>query len=78
MPQHVLGGATIIMFGSIAFAGIKILASVALDRRALMIVALSLSLGLGVTFEPGILNGTPDTAFSTSIWDKMGTVSNVG
>jgi xanthine permease XanP len=60
MPQPVLGGATIIMFGSIAFAGIKILASVALDRRALMIVALSLSLGLGVTFEPGILNGTPD------------------
>jgi xanthine permease XanP len=59
MPQAVIGGATIIMFGSIAFAGIKILASVALDRRALTIVALSLALGLGVTFEPDLLANTP-------------------
>lgn len=59
LPQPVLGGATIIMFGSVAFAGIRILASEVLDRRALIIVAISLSLGLGVTFEPDILTNFP-------------------
>jgi xanthine permease XanP len=59
IPQPVLGGATIIMFGMVAVAGIKILASVDMDRRATTIVALSLGLGLGVTFVPGILSQMP-------------------
>ncbi len=59
IPQSVLGGATIIMFGMVAVAGIKILASVSMDRRATTIAALSLGLGLGVTFVPGILSQMP-------------------
>jgi xanthine permease XanP len=59
MPQAVLGGATIIMFGSVAAAGIRILSGVDLDRRASTIVAVSLGLGLGVTFVPGIMQGLP-------------------
>ena len=59
MPPAVLGGATIIMFGTVAAAGIRILSSVDLDRRASTIVALSLGLGLGVTFVPGIMQGMP-------------------
>jgi xanthine permease XanP len=59
MPQAVLGGATIIMFGTVAAAGIRILSSVDLDRRASTIVALSLGLGLGVTFVPGIMQSMP-------------------
>ncbi|WP_416674214.1 nucleobase:cation symporter-2 family protein [Egbenema bharatensis] len=59
IPQPVLGGATIIMFGSIAVAGINILASTQIDRRALIIIAASLALGLGVVYVPEILEGKP-------------------
>lgn len=59
MPEPVLGGATIIMFGTIAAAGIKIIATNVINRRSLLIIALSFSLGLGVTFEPGILSHFP-------------------
>ena len=59
LPQPVLGGATIIMFGSIAVAGINIIASTEIDRRALIIVAASLALGLGVVYVPEILNDKP-------------------
>jgi xanthine permease XanP len=59
MPQSVLGGATIIMFGTVAVAGIRILASTSLDRRACTIAAVSIGLGLGVTFAPEICNALP-------------------
>jgi xanthine permease XanP len=59
IPQPVLGGATIIMFGSIAVAGINILASTTIDRRALIIIAAALALGLGVVYVPEILEGKP-------------------
>ena len=57
MPQAVLGGATLIMFGTVAVAGIRILATTTLDRRACTIAAVSFGLGLGVTFVPD-LSGT--------------------
>ena len=60
MPKPVLGGATIIMFGTVAAAGIKIIASQKLDRRAMMIMATSFSIGLGVQFVPDFLNHMPD------------------
>ena len=56
MPQAVLGGATMIMFGSVAAAGIRIIASQAIDRRAMLIIAISLALGLGITFVPEVLD----------------------
>jgi xanthine permease XanP len=59
MPQAVLGGATIIMFGTVAVAGIKILAGVNMDRRASTIAAISLGLGLGVTFAPTVIGQMP-------------------
>jgi xanthine permease XanP len=59
IPQPVLGGATTIMFGSIAVAGIKIIASENLDRRSTIIVAVSLALGLGVVFVPELFNNQP-------------------
>jgi xanthine permease XanP len=61
MPQAVLGGATIIMFGSVAAAGIRIIASQELDRRAMLILAVSLAMGLGVTFSPEALDNLPAT-----------------
>ncbi|GAB4525219.1 MAG: uracil-xanthine permease family protein [Pleurocapsa sp.] len=59
LPQPVLGGATIIMFGTVAVAGIKILSCVNLTKRNSIILALSLGLGLGVTFVPEILEQMP-------------------
>ena len=59
MPQAVLGGATIIMFGTVAVAGIKILAGINMDRRASTIAAISLGVGLGVTFVPTVIGQMP-------------------
>ncbi|MDJ0634485.1 MAG: nucleobase:cation symporter-2 family protein [Xenococcaceae cyanobacterium MO_188.B29] len=59
LPQPVLGGATIIMFSTVAVAGIKILSCVDLTKRNSIILALSLGLGLGVTFVPDILDQMP-------------------
>jgi xanthine permease XanP len=59
MPPAVLGGATLIMFGTVAVAGIKILSGVRMDRRSSTIAAVSLGLGLGVTFVPETLGAMP-------------------
>lgn len=64
IPQPVLGGATIIMFGSVAVAGIKILSTVNLNKRASIILATSLGLGLGVSVVPDIVEQLPTLAKS--------------
>ncbi|MDF1569492.1 MAG: nucleobase:cation symporter-2 family protein [Spirochaetaceae bacterium] len=55
IPASVLGGATIIMFGTVAAAGIRIIASSTIDRRGVLIMAISFGLGLGVAFVPEVL-----------------------
>lgn len=64
IPQPVLGGATIIMFGTVAVAGIKIISCVNLTKRASIILAVSLGLGLGVSVVPDILEQLPPLAKS--------------
>ena len=59
LPQPVLGGASLVLFGSIAVAGINIIASGPIDRRTLLILSVSLSLGLSVVYAPDILEGKP-------------------
>ena len=59
IPNSVLGGATIIMFGTVAASGIRIISSSIIDRRGVIIMALSFGLGLGVVFVPQILNHFP-------------------
>ncbi|PDP49982.1 nucleobase:cation symporter-2 family protein [Porphyromonas gingivalis] len=59
MPDPVLGGATLLMFGTVAAAGIRIIAAQDIDRKATMILAISLSLGLGVELMPDILRNIP-------------------
>lgn len=61
MPDPVLGGATLLMFGTVASAGIKIIASQKLDRKATLVLAISFSMGLGVELYPEILAQFPDT-----------------
>jgi len=65
MPQSVLGGATIVMFGTVAVSGIKILSGVELDRRSSTIAAIAFGLGLGVTFVPDIMHGMPQLVRET-------------
>lgn len=52
MPKPVLGGATVVMFATVAVAGIRIATSTGLDPRKELILAISLALGLGVIFVP--------------------------
>lgn len=60
MPQAVLGGATLLMFGTVAAAGVRILSSQTLDRRSMLIIAAAFGLGLGVELVPDILKVLPD------------------
>ncbi|GAB6389338.1 uracil-xanthine permease family protein [Stutzerimonas marianensis] len=59
IPKPVLGGATLIMFGSVAAAGIRILAQIELDRRSMLIIAASLGVGLGIAAQPELLHQMP-------------------
>ena len=61
IPNSVLGGATIIMFGTVAASGIRIIASSDIDRRGVLIMAISFGLGLGVAFRPELLGIFPST-----------------
>lgn len=60
IPEPVLGGATIVMFGTIAASGVRIISRCKLDRRAILIMALSFSMGLGIAQKPEILQFMPD------------------
>lgn len=61
MPSPVLGGATLLMFGTVAAAGIRIIASQTINRKASLVMAISFSLGLSVELVPEILSQLPDT-----------------
>lgn len=61
MPQPVLGGVGIVMFGTVAAAGIQTLSHVKLDNRNILIIATSIGLGLGVTFRPEVLSSLPES-----------------
>ena len=60
MPQPVLGGVGIVMFGTIAASGIKTLSRVKINNRNLLIIATSIGLGLGVTFRPEVISQLPE------------------
>lgn len=60
IPEPVLGGATLVMFGTIAASGIRIVSREPLNRRAIMIIGLSLAVGLGVSQQPLILQFAPE------------------
>ena len=52
------------MFGTVAVAGFNILREIEMDNRAFVILAISLSAGLGVTFLPEALEQFPAGAKS--------------
>lgn len=60
IPSPVLGGVGIVMFGTVAAAGIQTLSKVKMTNRNLLIIATSIGIGLGVTFRPEILSSLPE------------------
>ena len=53
LPQAVLGGCTVMMFGSIMFEGIKMLKALEFDDRTMIIISLAFCIGVGLTQTSG-------------------------
>ncbi|MFQ7566002.1 MAG: uracil-xanthine permease family protein [Clostridium perfringens] len=76
IPNPVLGGVGIMMFGTVAAAGIRTLSNIKLTERNLLILAISMGLGLGVTFRPDVIHNLPEAIrmiFSSGI--STGTIA---
>ena len=59
LPDCVLGGCTVIMFGSSMMAGIKMMIEAGLDNRNTLIAATAICLGVGVTQVEGFFDYMP-------------------
>ena len=59
LPEAVLGGCTIMMFGNIVISGLQMIGSCGFTQRNITIAALSLSLGLGFTQVPEMFDVFP-------------------
>ncbi|WP_164512066.1 nucleobase:cation symporter-2 family protein [Lacticaseibacillus daqingensis] len=80
IPAPVLGGAMLVMFGMVAVQGVRMLQQVDFHNdKNLLVAAISIGLGLGVTVQPDIVQFLPKTAqllFSSGI--LMASISAVG
>jgi xanthine/uracil permease len=61
MPISVLGGGVIVMFGMVVSAGVNMLSTVNWNRRNMIILAMSLSIGLGLQAVPKSMQHLPDS-----------------
>ncbi len=59
MPSCVLGGCTVIMFGSIVVAGVDMISDCGTGQRNMLIIATSICIGVGVTEVDGFFAGLP-------------------
>ncbi len=59
LPEPVLGGCTIMMFGNIVISGMSMMKADGLSSRNITIAALSLSIGLGFTSMPKLFDAFP-------------------
>lgn len=59
LPDAVLGGCTLMMFGTIVISGIQMIGKCGFIQRNIMIAALSLSIGLGFTQVPEVFHIFP-------------------
>ena len=60
LPEAVLGGCTLMMFGSIVVSGVQMISRCGYSQRNMSIAALSLSIGLGFTQTPQIFRIFPE------------------
>ncbi|MCH4009098.1 nucleobase:cation symporter-2 family protein [Companilactobacillus sp.] len=61
IPNSVLGGAMLVMFGMVGAQGIKMLSQVKMTNSNLLIMAIAIGLGIGVTVQPTLLHFLPST-----------------
>lgn len=59
IPQAVLGGCSVMMFGGIVYAGIEMLSRCGFGLRNMVIVSVSISVGIGFTSNPAIFAHFP-------------------
>ena len=67
MPLPVLGGGVIVMFGMVVSAGLNMLTEVKMNRRNMVIIAISLAIGLGFNLVPSAVQYLP------GIWKTLAT-----
>ncbi len=72
LPESVLGGCTIMMFGTILTSGMQMVAKAGFNQRNITIAALSLSIGIGftTTSEIGLWQAFPEvvqSVFATNV-----------
>ncbi len=60
LPEAVLGGCTIMMFGTIVVSGLQMLSGCGFSQRNITVAALSLAIGLGFTQVPEMFAIFPD------------------
>lgn len=60
LPEAVLGGCTIMMFGNIVISGLQMIGNCGYTQRNITIAALSLSIGIGFTQVPEMFAIFPD------------------
>ena len=60
LPEAVLGGCTLMMFGSIVVSGVQMIAGCGYNTRNVTIASLALSIGIGFTQTPAIFKIFPD------------------
>lgn len=60
LPEAVLGGCTLMMFGSIVVSGVQMLAGCGYSQRNVTIASLALSIGIGFTQTPAIFKIFPE------------------
>lgn len=59
LPDCVLGGCTVIMFGSIMMSGVRMLQDAGMNQRNTLIAATSICLGVGATQVDGFFDNLP-------------------
>ena len=69
LPQAVLGGCTIMMFGNIILSGFQMISEAGYTQRNITIAALSLTIGIGFTQVSDIFVNFPDLFKSIFAWN---------
>ena len=67
LPDAVLGGCTIMMFGTIVVSGLQMIGKCGYSQRNITIVALSLSIGIGFTQVPELFSVFPRVCEKISV-----------
>lgn len=64
LPEAVLGGCTIMMFGNIVISGLRMIGACGYTQRNMTIAALSLSIGIGFTQVPEMFSIFPNLVYT--------------